>query len=164
MKRSLIALALVSSFAAVGVANAASSTANFNVTINVAAGCEFKTPNSIGDLSFGTVAATPLTGSAPVTLGQTSFEIQCTVGTAPGVALASANSWKMKGVNGTDANAFVDYSLFSNEGRTASWSGAIAAPIFANGQPQTMQVYGKVTNPGRVAGSFKDVVTVTLTY
>src|SRR5690606_15474447 len=82
MKRSLIALALVSSFVVAGVANAATTTANFHVTIHVDAGCEFKA-SSIQDLGFGSVAASPLTGTAAVTTADTKFKIQCTVGTAP---------------------------------------------------------------------------------
>ncbi|NYT75971.1 spore coat protein U domain-containing protein [Alcaligenaceae bacterium] len=164
MKRSLIVLALVSSFAAIGSANAKTTDAKFNVTINVRAGCEFTTLSGINNLAFGSVAARPLTGSADETLGQTSFDIQCTVGTAPDIALTSANGWKMNGIDADNTTASIDYALFSDSSRNSPWDDVSTVTGATSGNAQNFLVYGKVTDPGRVAGKFKDVVTVTLTY
>lgn len=166
MTRPLIVLALISSFAAVGTVNATATTttANFNVTITVLAGCEFTTDGGISDLAFGSVAATPLTGTAPVSTTQTSFDLQCTVGTAPEIALTSAHEWKMEGSDADNTEATISYTLYSDSARTTAWGDTATITGADTGAAQTHVVYGKVTDPGRVAGNFKDVVTVTLTY
>lgn len=153
-----LSLAVALGFGSSAMATTATST--FNVTITVNPSCDFKT-TSISDLAFGSVAA-----SAAAT-GDTTFKLQCTVGTAPVISLSSANSWSMKGQDTTpydNTSASIAYKLYSDSAHTAEWNGTSTQTALSDGTEQTFTAYGNVADAGTTAGNYKDVVTVTLTY
>jgi len=162
MKNRLLFLALSLS-AILGFAqgaSAATATSQFNVTITVQPSCDVTT-TSIPDLAFGSVAA----GAAAT--GDTTFKLQCTIGTAPVISLTSNNGWKMKGQDSSpydNTAATVAYGLYSDSGRTTTWNDTTTVTAADDGTEQTFHVYGSVADAGQTVGNFKDVVTVTLTY
>lgn len=165
MKRSLIALALVSSFAAVGVANAAGEAkSTFDVLINVKTSCEFA--SAIDKMDFGSKSATATDGTVVSAEANTEFAIQCTEGTVPDIFLASANNWKMKGETGApNAGKEISYKLYADADGKLPWDDQNKQTgKNTDGHAYTMPIYGKVLDVGRAAGNFSDVVTVTLQF
>lgn len=162
MKRSLIALALISTFAFAGAANANTRSADFTVKINVLATCKFTTKTQ--DMNFGRVTASAADGTAVSAEATTDLNFQCTEGTAPTIALASSE-WKMEGQDpGINDGKKIAYKLYADQARTTEWNETALQTGAADGSVQVIPVYGKVADVGRVAGHFSDTVTVTLTY
>jgi len=160
---------IMAAVGAIGLAQAASATQTtntFDVTINVASSCVFTT-SSIAALNFGTVSASPVGGTTAAT-NTTQFTIQCTVGTGPAVTLSSQEGWKMKGTgsaaNPNNGTATIAYQLFQDAAHQSVWDGTNGQTIADDGEAHTLTVYGSVEDTGRVAGDFKDIVTVTLSY
>ena len=160
----LVAIGL--SAAALHGAVAATATATFQVTANVATQCTV----SAADLNFGTVD--PLGGNVDQT---TTVTVRCTKNTAYTVGLnagttAGATLAQRLMANGTDT---MNYNLFTDAGRTTIWGNSAVAPTWVAGTgagmgtPQVLTVYGRV--PGGqtnlAVGSFAETaITVTVSY
>jgi spore coat protein U-like protein len=63
---------------------------------------------------------------------------------------------------------FVTYELYRDTGRTQRWGNTVntdTATASGSGSEQTLTVYGRVpTQPAAVAGSYSDIIKVTITY
>ena len=138
------------------------TTSTFTAQVAITATC---TINSASTLNFGTQ------GVLTANVDQTStIQVQCTdttpynigldAGTGAGATVATR---KM-----TSGGATVDYTLYSDAGRTTVWGNTVATDTVAatgNGAAQSYTVYGRVpaqTTPA--PGAYTDTVTVTVTY
>lgn len=122
------------------------------------------------------VAATPMVFgpssssiNAPVD-AEATLEVVCTAGTPWDVTLdagtgAGANHASRKLTNAAD-NSTVDYSLFTDAGRTNVWdeSGGQVTGV-GDGSAQDIPVYGQVFAPQTASqGDYTDTIVVTLTF
>lgn len=88
-----------------------------------------------------------------------------TVGLDQGTYGSSVTARKMKG--GATNTEFVNYSLFSDTGRTVNWGNTTGSWVSGtgNGTAQPLTVYGQV--PAQTTGSpgaYADTVNITVTY
>jgi spore coat protein U-like protein len=157
MLHAAAAIALLST-----AADAATTTTTFQVQITIEAQCII---NSASTLDFGTQ------GVLSANVDQTStLQVQCTdttpynigldAGTGTGATVATR---KM-----TNGSATINYTLYSNSGRTTVWGNTISTDTVSatgNGASQSYTIYGRVpaqTTPA--ANAYTDTVTVTVTY
>jgi spore coat protein U-like protein len=150
--------------AAFGVSAQASTsiTANLNVSLSITATCTV----TGGALAFGTTglltALLPSTGTLTVTCTNTT---PYTVGLNQGLTGASVTTRQLHSPT-TSAN--VNYSLYSDSGRTLNWGNTVGTWVSGTGagSAQTLTVYGLI--PLQVtpapATDYADTVTITVTY
>jgi spore coat protein U-like protein len=141
---------------------AATATSTFTVSITLAATCTVASPNT---LDFGTQGI--LSANVDQT---TTFTVTCTNTTTYNVGLdaglgsgATVATRKMTG-----GAATVNYTLYSNPGRTTIWGNTVGTDTVAgtgNGAAQTLTVYGRVPSQTTPApATYTDTITVTVTY
>jgi len=145
-----------------GAAHSATTTTTFAVQITITASC---TINSASTLNFGS------NGVLTANVDQTStIQVQCTntspyniglnAGTATG---ATVTTRKM--TNGANT---VNYSLFSDSGRTTNWGNTVGTDTVSTtgtGASQSFTVFGRVpiqTTPA--PATYTDTITVTVTF
>jgi spore coat protein U-like protein len=141
---------------------AATSTATFTVQVTIVATC---TINSASTLNFGSQ------GIFTANVDQTStIQIQCTnttpytIGLDAGVGTGATVAVRKM----TSGGATVNYTLYSDSGRTTVWGTTIGTNTVAatgSGAAQSYTVYGRIpaqTTPA--PGTYNDTVTVTVTY
>lgn len=165
---SRVAIALVCAgvhpAAMIGNAQAATTTSSFAVTLTITADCSITSTNA---LAFGSSGL--LSGNIDAT---TSMGVQCTnttpyniglnAGTGSGATVATR---KMTG----PASATIDYSLYTNAGRTTVWGNTVGSDTVAttgNGAAQSHTIYGRVPSTATTPapGSYSDTITVTVTF
>src|SRR5262245_16669853 len=142
-------------------AGASTATGSFNVQVAIAATCVV---TSATTLDFGTQ------GVLSANIDQTSaITIPCTNTTPYNIGLD-------KGLNGSSVTTrqmkagseLVNYSLFSDAGRTVNWGNTVGTDTVAatgNGSAQPFTVYGRIppqTTPA--PATYTDTITVTVTY
>ena len=142
-------------------AGVSTATGSFNVQVAIAATCVV---TSATTLDFGTQ------GVLSANIDQTStITITCTNTTPYNIGLD-------KGLNGSSVTTrqmkagseLVNYSLFSDAGRTVNWGNTVGTDTVAatgNGSAQPFTVYGRIspqTTPG--PATYTDTITVTVTY
>jgi spore coat protein U-like protein len=141
---------------------ASTTTTTFTVSVTLAATC---TINSASALNFGSQ------GILSTNVDQTStIQVTCTNTTPYNIGLdagagtgASVATRKL-----TSGAATVNYTLYSDSGRTTVWGTTIGTDTVAatgNGSGQNYTVYGRIpaqTTPA--PGTYSDTITVTVTY
>jgi spore coat protein U-like protein len=143
-------------------ADAATATTTMTVQMTITATCLV---NSASTLDFGTqgVLSTNVdqTSTIQVTCTNTTpYNIGLNAGTGTGATVATR---KM-----TSGANTVNYTLYSNSGRTTLWGNTVGTDTVAatgNGAAQSYTVYGRVpaqTSPA--PGTYTDTITVTVTY
>jgi spore coat protein U domain-containing protein, fimbrial subunit CupE1/2/3/6 len=141
---------------------AATATTTMTVQVTITASC---TINSASTLNFGTqgVLATNVdqTSTLQVTCTNTTpYNIGLNAGTGSGATVATRKL--------TSGANTVNYTLYSNSGRTTVWGNTVSTDTVAgtgNGSAQSYTVYGRIpaqTTPA--PGSYTDTITVTVTY
>ena len=162
MRCSLAALtAAFFSFAGSG-AEAATATGSFNVQVTIAATCVV---TSATNLNFGTQ------GVLAANVDQTStINVTCTnttpynIGLDKGVNGASVTTRQMKAAG----PALINYSLFSDAGRTVNWGNTVGTDTVAatgTGSAQPFTVFGRIPpQVSPLAAVYTDTITVTVTY
>jgi spore coat protein U-like protein len=144
------------------VAIAATTTTTFQVTATVLSVCSVSATN----LAFGNYDAslgTPVDGSSTVTVTCTpseTYDVGLNAGTGTGATVAVRRM-----TNGANT---LDYSLYTNAGRTTVWGDTIGVDTQAgtgNGAGQALTVYGRIPTAQYVAaGAYTDTITATVTY
>ncbi len=140
----------------------ATTTANFAVQINITASC---TIVSAAALNFGSQGVLVANVDQSTTLqvqcsNTTPYDIGLDAGTGSGATVASR-----KMTNGASA---INYSLYSDSGRTTVWGNTIGTDTVAatgNGAAQSYTIYGRIppqTTP--VPATYTDTIAVTVTY
>ena len=140
------------------------ATAILPVTIEIVQSCIV----TATDLDFGAYASNSQTPA----LGQTAIQLHCGVGVTAELALdagtgpgGNTRRRRLEQDSGSDR---LDYDLFQDPGRTIHWgdrSGVDTLELLSTGAPQTVPVYGEIPAGQRArAGTYSDMITVTLTY
>jgi len=158
---SLAALAAALSMIA-APAFAATATGSFNSQLIITDECKVQ---STTNLDFGSDGVLDTNIDAT-----SSFDVQCTTGTAYTLSLDGGN-----GASGTtttrtmeNGGSAVNYTLWKDAGRSQNWGdtgGEIMTSLTGDGALQSYTVYGRVpaqTTPA--AATYTDTVTITVTY
>jgi spore coat protein U-like protein len=162
MRRRGVTCVAIALAATNGGAQAATATTSFQVQLTIEAQCLI---NSASTLNFGTQ------GVLSANVDQTSnIQVQCTdttpftigldAGTGAGATVATR---KLTGGGST-----INYSLYTNAGRTSVWGTTIGFNTVAStgtGAAQSFSVYGRIpaqTTPA--PATYTDTITVTVTY
>lgn len=143
-------------------AEAATATGSFNVKVTIAATCVV---TSATDLDFGTQ------GVLAANIDQTSaITVTCTntspynIGLDKGLNGSSVTTRQMKAAG----PALINYSLFSDAGRTVNWGNTVGTDTVAatgTGSAQAFTVFGRIPpQPSPVPALYTDTITVTITY
>src|ERR1700720_2423192 len=143
-------------------AEAATVTGTFNVQVTIAATCAL---NNASNLNFGTQ------GVLAANVDQTStITVTCTnttpynIGLDQGVNGGSVTTRQMKAAG----PALINYSLFSDAGRTVNWGQTIGTDTVAatgTGSAQPFTVFGRIPpQPSPLPAVYNDTITVTVTY
>ena len=141
---------------------AATTTTTFTVSVTLAATC---TINSASTLNFGNqgILSTNVdqTSTIQVTCtNSTPYNIGLDAGTGTGATVATRKL--------TSGGATVNYSLYSDSGRTTVWGNTIGTNTVTgtgNGAGQNYTVYGRIPSQTTPApGTYTDTITVTVTY
>jgi spore coat protein U domain-containing protein, fimbrial subunit CupE1/2/3/6 len=145
-----------------GTANATTTTTTFQTKVTIAASCII---GGASTLDFGSP------GLLNANVDQTStIQIQCSnttpfnIGLNQGVNGPSVTNRLMKG----SGSATVQYSLYSDSGRTTNWGNTIGTDTVVSsgtGATQSFTVYGRIppqTTPA--PDTYIDTITVTVTY
>jgi len=141
---------------------AATATSTMTVQMTITATC---TVNSATSMNFGTqgVLSTNVdqTSTIQVTCTNTTpYNIGLDAGTGTGATVATR---KM-----TSGAVTVNYTLYSNSGRTTVWGNTVGTDTQAatgNGAAQSYTVYGRVPSQAAPApGTYSDTITITVTY
>jgi spore coat protein U-like protein len=141
---------------------ATTTSTTFSVSVTLAATC---TINSASALNFGNqgILGTNVdqTSTIQVTCTNTTpYNIGLDAGTGTGATVATRKL--------TSGGATVNYTLYSDTGRTTVWGTTIGTDTVAatgNGSGQNYTVYGRIpvqTTPA--PGTYTDTITVTVTY
>jgi spore coat protein U-like protein len=143
-------------------AEAATATGSFTVQVTIAATCVV---TSASNLDFGTQ------GVLVANVDQTStINVTCTnttpynIGLDKGVNGASVTTRQMKSAG----PALINYSLFSDAGRTVNWGNTVGTDTVAatgTGSAQPFTVFGRI--PPQVSplpALYTDTITVTVTF
>lgn len=139
------------------------ATTTFNVQITIEAECLI---NSASDLNFGSPGL--LDSNVDAT---SEITVRCTPGTPYQVGLNQGQgdgaTVATRLMTGPDAET-IEYSVYQDSGRSILWGNtedSDTAPGTGTGSPFTHTVYGRVpsqTTPP--AGTYSDIITVTVTY
>ena len=140
----------------------ATATTTLAVQVTITATC---TINSASALNFGTqgilAANADQTSTIQVTCtNSTPYNIGLNAGTGTGATVATRKL--------TNGAATVNYTLYSNSGRTTVWGNTVGTDTVAgtgNGSAQSYTVYGRIpaqTTPA--PGTYTDTITVTVSY
>lgn len=141
---------------------ATTTSTTFTVSVTLAATC---TINSASALNFGNQgilsANVDQTSTIQVTCTNTTpYNIGLDAGTGTGATVATRKL--------TSGGATVNYTLYSDSGRTTVWGNTIGTNTVAatgNGTGQNYTVYGRVPSQTTPApGTYTDTITVTVTY
>ena len=139
------------------------STAGMPVTMEVVGSCTV----SAADLNFG---AYPSDSQIPA-LAQTTLTLTCSTGTVEVSLDAGTGLGRNTRNRSMNQDAGIDrleYELFQDAGRTLHWgdtSGVDTRDVLTTGQPQTVNVYGRIPAGQRVrGGNYSDTITVTVQF
>lgn len=147
------------------ISNAETATGVMTVTATVAASCIVGTAT----LAFGTItSAAILAGN---TDAQGSVEVTCTNGSAYIIALdpgagAGATFTSRTMTAGTN---LLDYTIFTNAGRTTVWGDGTSSSITVSGTgtglAQSVSAYGRIfSDQNALAANYSDVIAVSVSY
>ena len=157
-------MVLAATLAFCGPAAAATSiTTTFQAKIVINAQCLI---NSANTLDFGTNGVLAANIDLPTTLSVTCTNLTTyNIGLDGGLNGSGVAARKMKG---GPSNELINYSLFTNSGRTTNWGNTIGTDTVSatgNGALQSYTIYGRVppqTTPK--PGTYADTITLTVTY
>jgi spore coat protein U-like protein len=169
-KRPLIAFALTAAVGLGVVSNvsqvvAATDTQNLNVTASITNKCKLANPV---DVAFGAYDPVVTNAVSPLDANG-SFDVKCTKGGSGVLSIGNGANYSSPNRRMTDGSSnYLIYDLYTTTGRTVVWNATntVTYGPASNASNFTETVYGRI--PGAqlsaVAGSYSDVVVVTVTY
>jgi spore coat protein U-like protein len=136
------------------------ATATFQVTAVIQATCTI----AANPLAFGNYSGVALNATTTIFVNCTKsapYNVGLNAGTSTGSTVTNRH---MTG----PASTLLNYTLFSNSGRTTNWGNTVGTDTVAgtgNGVAQSLTIYGQIPAGQLVRpGSYTDTITATLTY
>jgi len=152
-----------------GQANAATATANLNVTATVSATCSISTTA----LAFGAYDpigannATPLDGTGAVIVTCTNgASAAVTLGQGANAAGGSTDAVPVRRMKDA-AGVFLSYALYQDVAHTTTWGNTAGTSVAqtGSGTASSVTVYGRIAAGQNVAsGAYSDTVVATVTF
>ena len=138
-------------------AQAASGSANFDVSIQVNATCAISASN----MSFGSIT----TGTTSNTDATSSLTVNCSNGTPYTISLGNGANFSNVRRMAWGAS-YIEYALYQDNSRATEWSISKTKAGVGNGSDQTLTVYGRIPSGQNVAntGSYGDTIIATISY
>ena len=138
-------------------AQAATASANFDVSIQVMATCAISASN----MAFASIT----TGTTTNTDASSTLTLNCSNGTPYAVALDNGSNYLM-GRRLASGTGFISYSLYSDSGRSTQWNSSNTKAGTGSGSDQSLTVYGRIPSGQSVpyVGAYNDTVVATVTY
>ncbi|NOK05948.1 MULTISPECIES: fruiting body spore coat protein U [Myxococcus] len=174
IKTAVAAVTAAASLVAFPPAEAATATANLNVTANVGGACRIGSGG--GTLNFGTYDPTIVNSALGIDLfGTGSLSVQCTLlrtavitlGQGVYPAAGSTDAAPLRRMRNTASADYLAYSLYMDVTRLIA-SGNTAGtglPFLGTGLPVPVLVYGTVPRGQNVpSGTYNDTVVATITF
>ena len=159
-----LAAAILGSMAMGFAPATASATTTVTTTFTVSATVQATCVISATALAFGTYTGVVNNATSTVSVtctNTTPYNVSLNPGTASG---ATVTARKMTGPSA----ALLNYSLYSNSGRTTNWGQTIGTDTIAGtgiGSAQTLTVFGQIPASQYVTpGSYADTITASVTY
>jgi spore coat protein U-like protein len=136
----------------------------FSVSGSIYPSCSVDANNlDFGTLGASVTSAVDAQGSVVVNCtDQTAYTITLSQGLWPGNGpVTGLRAMKQSGGSG-----FISYDIFKDSARTEQWTSASGVSGTGSGANQTIDVFGRIpaTQNGLSAGTYSDVVVVTVTY
>jgi spore coat protein U-like protein len=140
---------------------AATTTGTFDVNVLISASCAVAFPGAT-TLDFGNPA--DLSAFVDASLD---FTVNCSGGTNYNVVLDNGlNSLGTRRMRNATTTQFINYDLYSDNGRTTQWP-AIGIPGTGTGGPDPFVAAGRIpaqTTPASDANPYTDTITITVTW
>ena len=150
-------------------ADAATSTANLNVTATVGANCSISTTAlAFGAYDpIGTHSAAPLNGTGSVVVTCTNgASSTLTLGQGSHANTGSSDAAPLRRLQDSGSNVLT-YSLYQDSGRNTVWGNTALTGVShtGTGSATSVTVYGQIAAGQNVpAGNYSDVVVATVTF
>ncbi|AKQ68212.1 Sigma-fimbriae tip adhesin [Myxococcus hansupus] len=176
VKTAIAAVTAAASLVAFSPAEAATATANLNVTANVDGGCSIGSGIGGGTLNFGTYDPVIVNSALGIDLfGTGSLSVQCTLlrpavitlGQGVYPAAGSTDAAPLRRMRNTASLDFLAYSLYQDVTRIVAWGNTAGTglPFLGTGLPVPVLVYGTVPRGQNVpSGTYNDIVVATITF
>lgn len=138
-------------------AQAATASANFDVSIQVMATCSI----SASSMPFTSIT----TGTTTNTDASSTLTLNCSNGTPYAVALDNGTNFQ-GGRRLTNGSSFISYNLYSDSGRSTQWNSSNTKAGTGSGSDQSLTVYGRIPSGQSVlnTGTYVDTIVATVTY
>lgn len=138
-------------------AQAATASANFDVSIQVMATCSI----SASSMPFTSIT----TGTTTNTDASSTLILNCSNGTPYAVALDNGTNFQ-GGRRLTNGSSFISYNLYSDSGRSTQWNSSNTKAGTGSGSDQSLTVYGRIPSGQSVlnTGTYVDTIVATVTY
>ncbi len=138
-------------------AQAASGSANFDVSIQVNATCAISASN----MSFGSIT----TGTTSNTDATSSLTVNCSNGTPYTISLDNGTNYSA-GRRMASGASYINYYLYSDNGRSTQWNTTTTNSGTGSGADQSLTIFGRVPS-GQVVtntGFYADTIIATISY
>jgi len=160
MRYSLRSIAGAITISLLGIASAtqaASNSANFDVSIQVNATCAI----SAGNMTFSSIT----TGTTSNTDATSTLTVNCSNGTPYTISMGNGNNYS-GGRRMTNGTANINYYLYSDSSRSTPWTQTATQTGTGNGSDQSLTIYGRVPSGQSVTntGAYADTIVATITY
>ena len=151
--RALLALALLTATSA----QAETKTSSFQVGMDVTASCSLSASN----LSFSSMP----TGTTAGSDAQATVTVTCSASTPYTISLDNGQYFS-GGRRMNNSGAFINYDLYKDSSRTASWNSSSGINGTGNGTSQSHTIFGRVPAGQAVpnTGSYADTIIATISY
>ena len=176
IKTAVAAVTAAASLVACSPAEAATATANQNVTANVGGACSIGSGLGGGTLNFGTYDPVVTNSAMGVDLfGTGTLSVQCTLlrpaiitlGQGLHPASGSTDAAPLRRMRNTASADYLAYSLYQDVTRLFVWgnTAGTALAVLGTGLPVPVLVYGTVPRGQNVpSGTYNDTVVATITF
>lgn len=155
------AAAVLGTLAAPAMAQVSLSANTFNVKITIQGACDV-TAGSASDINLGTVPSTATNVSS-----DGKISVTCTKDLAYQVALTPSSGNTDGSGTMTNSGNSVAYALYQDRAHATPWGnvfGSNTVSGLGNGAAQSLTTFAKAPSANSPAGTYNDVVTVTLKY
>lgn len=151
--RALLCLAILSTASA----QAETKTSSFQVGMDVTASCAL----SASTLTFNAMP----TGTTAGTDSQAAVTVTCSASTPYTISLDNGQNFS-GGRRMSNSGSYVNYDLYKDSSRTATWSSTSGINGTGNGSAQSHTIFGRVPAGQSVpnTGSYADTIVATISY
>jgi len=160
MRYSLRALPRAIAISLLGIApatQAASNSANFDVSIQVNATCAISASN----MTFSSIT----TGTTSNTDATSTLTVNCSNGTPYTISMDNGTNYSV-GRRMASGASYINYYFYSDSSRSTQWNTTATKSGTGSGSDQSLTIYGRIPSGQSVTntGAYADTIVATITY